>query len=131
MCLANLWKTKQPWMIGLVTALLFGTTAPAAAQGEEERQRTITQERQAATAEIRSFLNASAVRLVDVDQRATDAALATAVRRVLVERAVVDPLATSTGQAGAQHQVAIVAEQGEVSGRGRFYLPMYDNLDLI
>ena len=59
------------------------------------------------------------------DEAATVAAehLRRAVRRVLVEAAVADP-STSSTQAASQHQVTVVADKGEVSGRARFYIPI-------
>lgn len=51
-----------------------------------------------------------------------------AVRRMLVERAVVEPLTTST-QAANQHQITVVADKGEVNGRARFYVPFGPGVD--
>jgi hypothetical protein len=56
------------------------------------------------------------------------AALQQAVRRVLIEAAVADPT-TSSNQGASQHQLTVVADKGDVSGRARFYLPIGPNAD--
>jgi hypothetical protein len=56
------------------------------------------------------------------------AAIDKAVRQVLVERAVVEPLTGSTQGASSQ-QLTIVADKGDVNGRARFSVPFGPNID--
>jgi hypothetical protein len=64
------------------------------------------------------------------DLSGAPAALRQAVKRMLVNRAVVDPQST-TAEAAPQHQLTVVAEKGEVNGRARFYIPVNDHSDWI
>ena len=113
-----------------LTALVVVSAVPAAAQTIAQQQQAIEQV-QANKGAIQALQSQAGLQVTAVDQQVTDAALAKAVRRVLVERTVTDPLSVTTGQAGAQHQVTMVAEHGEVSGRARFYVPMNDKSDWI
>ena len=113
-----------------MTALVVVSAVPAAAQTIAQQQQAIEQV-QANKGAIQALQSQAGLQVTAVDQQVTDAALAKAVRRVLVERTVTDPLSVTTGQAGAQHQVTMVAEHGEVSGRARFYVPMNDKSDWI
>jgi hypothetical protein len=90
-----------------------------------------TDARQQASRGLEAVTTAANVRTDNIDKAETDAALARAVRRSLIERTVADPQSGTSTQAASQHQLSVVAEQGDVSGRARFYVPISDKTDFI
>jgi hypothetical protein len=107
-----------------LTAVPLWAQAPALRAPAETQQSMETQ----AKSEVQTLFGP-----LTPDARAQLAAVARAgiekaARRVLVERAVIEPLTSGTLSA-SQQQVTVVADKGDVSGHARFSIPLGPTVD--
>ena len=96
--------------------------SPAAAAAAREQVAA------AADTEVAAVMGSMSPERVAELAREARSAVQRAAKRMLVERAALDPTTGAT-TGGAQQQLTVVAEKGDVNGRARFSVPFGPNVD--
>lgn len=123
-------RDHSRWVRLLVAVVALLTPCVAGAQALTMRPAQVTQDYNVnqARSELTALFGTLTPDLQAELATVARAAIDKAIRQVLVERAVVEPLTSGTLSA-SQQQVTVVADVGEVNGRALFSIPLGPSVD--